>query len=225
MSLEELLSLTDEAADEYIAEKMSKADQIYSESEEKSKKIEELSSLATGYREKSELGEKRIEELSEELAVSKKQKADENKRYNESLCSEKKERKNLLCDKKKNIEKEYGRVKLKYKLQLCIPLLIGLTIVAGGIFWIETKVDCAKFVSDHGISIAFLAVIAAAALISFFGTHDKVQLYKIVLNNHTKRCVNKAIAFKKIPDYDKEIADLDIQIEQLSQEIDALCQG
>jgi PIN domain nuclease of toxin-antitoxin system len=40
-------------------------------------------------------------------------------------------------------------------------------------------------------------VIAAVALISFFETHDKVQLYKIVLNNHTKSCVNKAIAFRK----------------------------
>lgn len=224
MSLEELLSLTDEAADDYIAEKMSKADQVYTESEAKSKEIEELSSLATEYREKSERGEKRIEELSEELAVSKKDKADENKRHNESLCSEKKERKELLRDKKKTLEKEYKHVKLKYKLQLCIPLLIGLAIVAVGIFWFETKVDCAKFVSDHGISIAFLAVIAAVALISLFGTHDKEQLYKIVLNNHTKSCVNKAIAFRKIPDYEKEIADIDKQINQLSQEIDNLCQ-
>ena len=224
MSLEELLSLTDEAADDYIAGKMSKADQVYTESEAKSKEIEELSSLATEYREKSERGEKRIEELSEELAVSKKDKADENKRHNESLCSEKKERKELLRDKKKTLEKEYKHVKLKYKLQLCIPLLIGLAIVAVGIFWFETKVDCAKFVSDHGISIAFLSVIAAVALISFFGTHDKVQLYKIALNNYTKSCVNKAIAFRKIPDYEKEIADIDKQINQLSQEIDNLCQ-
>ena len=95
---------------------MSKADQVYTESEAKSKEIEELSSLATEYREKSERGEKRIEELSEELAVSKKDKADENKRHNESLCSEKKERKELLRDKKKTLEKEYKHVKLKYKL-------------------------------------------------------------------------------------------------------------
>ncbi|MBQ2941698.1 MAG: hypothetical protein IJD97_05630 [Clostridia bacterium] len=224
MSLEELLSLTDDAADEYIAEKMSKADQVYAESEEKDKKIEELSSLATGYLEKSELGEKRIEELSEELAVSKKQKADENKRYNESLCNEKKERKKLLCDKKKSIEKEYKHVKLKYKLQLCIPLLIGLTIVAGLIFWIETKVDCAKFISIHGISISLVATILALALIAFVGTHDKVKLYKIVLNKYTQSRVNKAVAFRKIPDYEKEIADLDKQINQLSKEIDNLCQ-
>ena len=50
------------------------------------------------------------------------------------------------------------------------------------------------------------------------------KLYKIVLNNHTKSCVNKAIAFRKIPDYEKEIADIDKQINQLSQEIDNLCQ-
>ena len=222
MSLEKLLSLTDEAADEYIAERMSKADQVYTESEEKSKKIEELSSMATEYREKSERSDKCIEELSEELAVSKKQKADEKKRYNESLCSEKKERKKLLYDKKKTIETEYEQVKLKYKLQLCIPLLIGLIILTGIIFLIETKVDCAKFVSDHGISISLATVVGVVALIAFVGTHDKVQLYKIVLNKYTKSRVNKAIAFKKIPDYEKEIADLDKQINQLSKEIDNL---
>ena len=46
----------------------------------------------------------------------------------------------------------------------------------------------------------------------------------VSLNNHTKSCVNKAIAFRKIPDYEKEIADIDKQINQLSQEIDNLCQ-
>lgn len=224
MSLEELLSLTDETADDYIAEKMSKADQVYTESEEKSKKIDELSSLAIGYREKSERGEKRIEELSEELAVSKKQTADKNKRYKESLCKEKKERKELLCDKKKNTEKEYEHMKLKYKLQLCIPLLIGLLIVAGIIFLIETKVDCAKFISDHGISISFLAGIVIIALISFFGTHDKVKLYKIALDKYVQNRVNKAVTFKKISDYEGKISDLDKQINQLSQEIDNLCQ-
>ncbi len=225
MSLEELLSLTDESADEYIAEKMSKADHVYAESEEKSKKIEELSSLATGYREKSEHGEKRIAELSEELAASKKQEADQNKRYNESLCEEKRERKRLLFDKKKDFESEYAHIQLKYKLQLCIPVLMALTMFTAFVFWLETKVDCAKFISSHGISISLVSLLVLTTLIVVFGTHDKEKLYTIVLNKYTQSRVNKAVAFKKIPDYEKEIAELNRQIEQLTQEIDALCQG